>query len=156
MSQLNISELMSEELIIDELSSRTKMDVLKEFSSLLYDNRKIDDREGLTSILAAREALGSTGIGDSVAIPHGKLKGLKSMVLAFGRSKSGIDYDSLDGGPAHLFFLMLAPEEAPGEHLKALARISRLMKNPAFRDALMRASDRKEMKKIILQEEARL
>jgi PTS system nitrogen regulatory IIA component len=153
---LNISELIGEELIIDELKGGSKMEVLKEFSELLYANGKVDDRDGLTRVLAARESLGSTGIGDSVAIPHGKLKGLKGVVLAFGRSTRGVEYDSLDGGPAHLFFLLLAPEDAPGVHLKALAKISRMMKNPAFREDLMRAGDRKELKTIILREEARL
>ena len=150
---LNISESMGEELIIDELNAKNKADVLREFSDLLAANGKVGDKEELVRILAAREALGSTGIGEGVAIPHGKMKGMKGLVLAFGRSRRGVEFDSLDGQPAHLFFLLIAPEDAPGEHLKALARISRLMKNGGFREALMRAADKKEIKRIIAQEE---
>lgn len=150
---MKISELVGEELIIDELKSRTKLEVLDEFSSLLYENQKIGDREGLARVLAARESLGSTGIGDGVAIPHGKIKGLKGLVLAFGRSTRGIDFDSLDGQPARLFFLLVAPEDAPGEHLRALARISRLMKNGHLRESLLKAQDKKEMKRILSREE---
>ena len=151
---LNISGLLGEELIIDELKGRTKLEVLQEFSALLFNKGKIKDKEGLTRVLAAREALGSTGIGDSVAIPHGKLRGINGLVMAFGRSLNGVEYDSLDGEPARLFFLVIAPEDAPGEHLKALARISRLMKKKEFREALLRASDRKDIKRIISKEEA--
>lgn len=150
---MKISELVGEELIIDELKSRTKLEVLDEFSSLLYENEKIGDREGLARVLAARESLGSTGIGDGVAIPHGKIKGLKGLVMAFGRSTRGIDFDSLDGQPARLFFLLVAPEDAPGEHLRALARISRLMKNGHLRESLLKAQDKKEMKRILSREE---
>ena len=151
---LNISGIIGEDLIIDELKGRTKLEVLQEFSALLFDKGKIEDKEGLTKVLAAREALGSTGIGDSVAIPHGKLKGIKGLVMAFGRSIKGVEYDSLDGEPAHLFFLVIAPEDAPGEHLKALARISRLMKKKELRESLLRARDRKDIKRIISNEEA--
>lgn len=151
---LNISGLIGEELIIDQLKGRTKLEVLQEFSALLFKNGKIDDKEGLTRVLAAREALGSTGIGDSVAIPHGKLKGIKGLMMAFGRSLNGVEYDSLDGEPARLFFLVIAPEDAPGEHLKALARISRLMKKKEFRESLLRARDRKDIRRIISSEEA--
>lgn len=150
---LKISDAMGEELIIDELAARSKPEVLREFSELLAENGQVADKEELVRILAAREALGSTGIGDGVAIPHGKMKGMKGLVLAFGRSRRGIEFESLDGEPAHLFFLLVAPEDAPGEHLKALARISRLMKNGGFREALMKAADKKEIKRIIAQEE---
>ncbi len=151
---LNISELIGEDLIIEELKGRTKLEVLQEFSALLYNNRKIDDKEGLTRVLAAREALGSTGIGDSVAIPHGKMKGINGLMMAFGRSLKGVEFDSLDGEPARLFFLIIAPDDAPGEHLKALAKVSRLMKKKEFRESLLRAGDSKDIKRIISAEEA--
>src|SRR5512143_2858221 len=144
---------MGEELIIDELAARSKPEVLREFSELLAENGRVADKEELVRILAAREALGSTGIGEGVAIPHGKMKGMKGLVLAFGRSRRGAGFDALDGQPAHLLFLLIAPEDARGEHRKALARISRLMKNGGFREALMRAADKKEIKRIIAQEE---
>ena len=150
---MKVSELISEDLIIDELKGGSKVDVLREFSDLLYQKGKVSDREGLIKVLIARESLGSTGIGDGVAIPHGKLKGLKELVLAFGRSTPGVDFDSLDGAVAHLFFLLLAPEDAPGEHLKALARISRIMKNKGLRDVLMKSMDKEEIKRAITAEE---
>jgi len=154
MPQSSILELIGDDLIIDELKGTNKPEILLEFSDLLYANGKVDDKDALARVLAARESLGSTGIGEGVAIPHGKLKGLKGLVLAFGRSTRGVDYDSLDGEPAYLFFLLLAPEDAPGEHLKALARISRIMKNQRLRESLMRASGRDDIKKILSMEEA--
>jgi PTS system nitrogen regulatory IIA component len=141
--------MLADDLIIDEIKGATKLEVLQEFSDLLYENKVVGDRDGLTRVLMARESLGSTGIGDGVAIPHGKLKGLGGLVLAFGRSTRGVDFDSLDGRLAHLFFLLIAPEDAPGEHLKALARISRLMKNGDLRESLMRAAGKKEIKSVI-------
>jgi len=150
---LKISELIGDELIIDELKAADKLGVLREFSELLFEAGRLIDKEGLTRVLAAREALGSTGIGDGVAIPHGKLKGLKGMLLAFGRSKAGVDFDSLDGEKAHLFFLLIAPEDAPGEHLRALARVSRLMKDASLRDSLMKAAGKKEIRRLLSKDE---
>ncbi|MGA2191834.1 MAG: PTS sugar transporter subunit IIA [Nitrospirota bacterium] len=150
---MKISELVDEESIIEELNAVNKQEVLDEFSELLKRNGKIPDGDALARVLSAREALGSTGIGDGVAIPHGKLPGLKGLAMAFGRSRRGINFDSLDGQPAKLFFLLVAPEDAPGEHLKALARISRLMKNGHFRDQLVKAEDKAEIKRLITKEE---
>ncbi len=155
MPHLSVSELIGDGSVID-LKARTKEEVLREFADLMRDSGRVEDSEALARVLATREALGSTGIGDGVAIPHGKLKGLKGLLMAFGRSRMGIDFDSLDGGPAHLFFLVVAPEDAPGEHLKALARISRLMKNAHLRDQLMRAAGPEEIKRLISKEEAGL
>jgi len=150
---LKITDMLGDDLIINELKGSTKIEVLQEFSSLLSENNMVDDREGLTRILVARESLGSTGIGDGIAIPHGKIKGLDRLVLAFGRSTKGVDFDSLDGGPAHLFFVLVAPEDAPGEHLRALARISRMLKNADIRTSLMKAADRDDIKRVLSREE---
>ncbi|HEX9860214.1 MAG TPA: PTS sugar transporter subunit IIA [Nitrospirota bacterium] len=150
---MKISDLIVDGLVIEDLAGGSKLEVLREFARLLYDSGKVPDKEGLTQVLVARESLGSTGIGDGVAIPHGKLKGLKEMVLAFGRSRAGVDFDSLDGEPAHLFFMLVAPEDAPGDHLKALARISRLMKNREVRESLMKAADAKDLRRVLVQGE---
>ena len=150
---MKITDMLGDDLIINELKGSTKIEVLQEFSSLLSENNMVDDREGLTRILVARESLGSTGIGDGIAIPHGKIKGLDRLVLAFGRSTKGVDFDSLDGGPAHLFFVLVAPEDAPGEHLRALARISRMLKNADIRTSLMKAADRDDIKRVLSREE---
>jgi PTS system nitrogen regulatory IIA component len=99
----------------------------------------------MIEVLLDREKLGSTGIGDGIAIPHGKLKGLDSLVIAFGRSHDGIDFDSIDGKPVHIFFLLMAPESSTGQHLKALAKISRMLKDPAFRSNLMSAKSTEEL-----------
>lgn len=150
---MKITDLIVDGLIIDELAGSSKLEVLREFSGLLRERGKVPDKEGLTRVLVARESLGSTGIGDGVAIPHGKLKGLSELVLAFGRSTRGVDFDSLDGEPAHLFFLLIAPEDAPGDHLKALAKISRLMKSRDLRDSLMEARGPSEIRRILAQGE---
>lgn len=146
---MKLTDLLDNDLIIDEFRGGTKLDVLQEFSALLYDRGLIQDKEGLTKVLVARESLGSTGVGDGVAIPHGKLGGMDRLLLAFGRSRKGIDFDSLDGKPAHLFFLIIAPDDAPGEHLKALARVSRMMKDGEIRGSLMKAADGDGLKKVI-------
>jgi PTS system nitrogen regulatory IIA component len=107
------------------------------------------DLSKLMEVLVEREKLGSTGIGDGIAIPHGKMVGLGELMLSFGRSRAGVDFDSLDGKPAHLFFLVVAPDNSAGTHLKALARISRLLKSNAVRQELMEASDAREIYEII-------
>ena len=113
------------------------------------------DPDFLHSVLLAREALGSTGIGDGIAIPHGKLTNLTEIISGFGLSKSGIEFDSLDGKPAHLFFLLIAPDNSVGTHLKMLARISRMLKNSSFRTKLMNATSQKEMYQIIAEEDVK-
>ncbi len=150
---MKVSEFLTEEMIIPEMKARTKEAVLEEFSVFLEDRGRIQKSRALADILSAREALGSTGIGGGIAIPHGKMRGLSQMIIAFGRSGQGIDFDSLDGQPARLFFLLVAPDDAPGEHLKALARVSRLMKNGKLKDALSKAKDAKEIKALIAKEE---
>ncbi|MGC2425352.1 MAG: PTS sugar transporter subunit IIA [Nitrospirota bacterium] len=150
---MKVSEFLTEEMVIPELRARTKQEVLDEFSVFLGEQGQIPEPVALSDILAARESLGSTGIGEGVAIPHGKMGGLTRMIIAFGRSGKGIDFDSLDGQPAKLFFLLVAPEDAPGEHLKALALISRLMKNAKLRESILKARDAKEIKVLITREE---
>jgi PTS system nitrogen regulatory IIA component len=99
--------------------------------------------------------LNSTALGDGVAIPHGKLPGVRRVIAAFARSKAGVDFQSLDGKPTHLFFLLVAPEDSAGAHLKALARISRLLKDPSFRSRLLEAPDAKALWATIRDEDAR-
>jgi PTS system nitrogen regulatory IIA component len=111
--------------------------------------------ESLTSILMDRESLGSTGIGDGVAIPHGKVPGLARLSAVIGRSRAGIQFHSLDGKPTHLFFLVVAPEQSAGMHLKALARISRLLKDLRFRRSLLDARDADDLRRILKEEDDR-
>jgi PTS system nitrogen regulatory IIA component len=107
----------------------------------------------LVAILKEREKLGSTGIGEGFAIPHGKLKHIDQIIISFGRSRSGIPFDSMDGKPAHYFFVLVAPENSAGEHLKALAKISRFIKNTVFREELARAEDRETLERLIREQD---
>lgn len=134
---MNISELLKEEYILDDLKSKTKREVLVELSQVFLGKSRDIDADTIVEVLLDREKLGSTGIGEGIAIPHGKLPGLDSLILSFGRSRSGVDFDALDGRPVHIFFLLMAPENSAGQHLKALAKISRMLKDKSFREDLM-------------------
>jgi PTS system nitrogen regulatory IIA component len=96
-------------------------------------------KEQLVKVLLERERLGSTGIGGGIGIPHGKLKNMQSLILGFGLSREGVTFESMDGRPTHIFFLLLTPENSAGIHLKLLARISRLLKNDTFKARLMQS-----------------
>ena len=111
------------------------------------------DPEAMLHVLLEREKLGSTGIGDGIAIPHGKLAGLDEMVVAFGRSREGIDFEAMDGKPVHLFFLLMAPENSAGQHLKALAKISRMLKDAGFRKNLLEAKTHDDLVRIIAEKD---
>lgn len=150
-----IQDLLDGDLIIPEIKARDKAGAIGEFASLLAAKGKVRDREDLMRVVLAREAQGSTGIGEGIAIPHAKSPALDSMVVAFGRSLPGVDFQSLDGKPAHLFFLLVTPEGQPAEHLRTLARISRIMRNPALRARLLQSGSGAEMLKLITDEDSR-
>jgi PTS system nitrogen regulatory IIA component len=113
------------------------------------------EADRLLQVLIERENLQSTGIGDGVAIPHGKLPGLQRLLAGFARSRSGVDFESIDGQPTHLFFLLVVPEHSGGMHLKALARISRFFRDAGFRKALMEAESRDDVLRAIEEEDAK-
>lgn len=146
---MSITEILVPDAVVAELSADTKAGVLEELSRVIEKVSGIHIQERLIRALEDRERLGSTGIGDGVAIPHGRLNDLKVMMAAFGRSSRGVDFQSIDGRPAHIFFLLVAPEDMVGPHLKALARISRLLKDPSRRAALMEAGTREDIYKLI-------
>ncbi|HKJ05452.1 MAG TPA: PTS sugar transporter subunit IIA [Geopsychrobacteraceae bacterium] len=150
---MKISELLNPVAVVADIQSREKGKVLAELTDALVAADESLQRDEVIQVLQERERLGSTGIGDGVAIPHGKLKGIPELMLAFGRSRSGVDFDSMDGKPAYLFFLLIAPEESVGVHLKTLARISKLLKDSAVRQRLIDAESQKEIYQIILDEE---
>lgn len=138
---MRIAENLSKELILPVLASKTKVDCLMEFAqaiSKIHPELKKDD---VAHILLEREKLGSTGIQDGVAIPHGKIKHLENTVIVFGRSLEGIDFQAHDSKPTHLFFVLLAPESATSIHLKLLARLSKMLKSPDLRGELLQAKD---------------
>jgi len=152
---MKIEDILSEDLVLADLAARAKADVLVELATALTSRYPELDKVRLVVALEDRERLNSTALGDGVAIPHGKLPGLRRVLAAFGRSRAGVDFQSLDGKPTHLFFLLVAPEDSAGAHLKALARISRLLKDPGFRTRLLEAPDAPAIWTIIRDEDAR-
>jgi len=152
---MKIEDILSQELVLPDLAARNKTDVLVELATAVSRQHPELDRERLVQALEDRERLNSTALGDGVAIPHGKMSGIKRVFAAFARSRQGVDFHSLDGEPTHLFFLLVAPEDSAGAHLKALARISRLLKDQSFRSRLMQASDASTLYDTIRQEDAR-
>lgn len=152
---MRIAEFLSPQAVVPNLSARTKPDVLRELSEPLARANPHLLPERVVEVLAEREKLGSTGIGEGVAIPHGKMAGLSQLVASFGVSREGVDFEAIDGKKTHLFFALLAPENSAGIHLKALARISRLFKNPRFRESILTARTAEEIYSLIAQEDAR-
>src|SRR5689334_16607360 len=142
---MKIEDILSEDLVVAELAAQSKNEVLVELAQAVTRAHTELDIVRLVGALEARERLNSTALGDGVAIPHGKLPGIRRVFAAFGRSRPGVDFQSLDGKPTHLFFLLVAPEDSAGAHLKALARISRLLKDASFRDRLLEAPDAKAL-----------
>ncbi|MDY0189625.1 MAG: PTS sugar transporter subunit IIA [Desulfuromonas sp.] len=151
---MNIVDLLNPASVEADIKSVNKNDVLVEMTDVLLRSVSGLKRDQVLEVLQERERLGSTGIGEGVAIPHGKLKDIDQLVLSFGRSKQGVDFDSMDGKPAHLFFLLLAPEDSISVHLKTLARISKLLKDEAVRAQLMDAVTAEEIYQIIRNKEA--
>jgi len=142
---MKILDILGKGLIIPQLVSKSKEGVLRELVHVISQSEKQVNEDRMLETLLERESLGSTGIGEGVAIPHGKSREVKKILASFGRSASGLDFQSLDGKPAHLFFLLIAPENSAGMHLKALAQISRLMKDQTFRRRLMEAKSAEEI-----------
>ena len=150
---MKITDILAADSVVAALRGRTKGEIIEELADVVAGGHPEIDRARLVQALEDRERLNSTALGEGIAIPHGKLPGLKRVVAAFGRSPAGVDFSSLDGKPTHLFFLLVAPEDSAGAHLKALARISRLLKDEGFRGRLMRASDGAELYGIIREED---
>jgi nitrogen PTS system EIIA component len=152
---MKITDFLCPKAISADLKSTTKKEIIEELVDLLYDAGVIEKkiRPKLIEILLAREALGSTAIGQGIAIPHGKCDNVTQLTAALGISKQGVNFDSLDGEPAYIFFLLVAPIDSAGPHLKALARISRLLKDKYFRDNLKSAKDEKAILKLVTQED---
>jgi len=152
---MKIADFLSKKAITADLKAVKKEDVLKELVDLLAVSDDIEkkNRNKLVEQLMAREALGSTAIGQGVGIPHAKSECVNKLVAGFGISQKGVDFDSLDGEKVYIFFLLIAPIDSAGPHLKALARISRLLKDKYFRDSLKECKDEKSVLKIILQED---
>jgi PTS system nitrogen regulatory IIA component len=153
---MKIVDLLNPAAIVADLKASDKVTALEELADAVVDVESDLDRNEILRVLQERERLGSTGIGEGVAIPHGKLKEIDRLLISFGRSASGVEFDSMDGKPAKLFFLLLAPEESVGVHLKTLARISKLLKSPGVRRRLLDATGKEDIFRIIGEEEEKL
>lgn len=149
---MKIADFLHRNDIISTIAASDRDGVLAEVADLLARNHGAD-RDELLTVLLEREKLGSTGIGDGIAIPHGKIKKKEGFLLACGRSEQGVEFSSLDGKAVHLFFVVIAPENSVGLHLKMLARISRILKSPTTRKRLLGARDGETMYDIILEQD---
>lgn len=148
---MKMSEIIEEENIIPDLKAKDKNGVLEELAEVISSREPSVNKRDLVRVLVERERLGSTGIGDGVAIPHGKLNGIKHPLISFGRSNKGLDFDSMDGQTAYLFFLLVAPENSSSVHLQVLAKIAKILKNGTFRKKLMESRTREEIYQTIIQ-----
>jgi nitrogen PTS system EIIA component len=151
---MKILEILAPERIMPDLQATNKRGALEELARSITDGLDGLSLQSVVEVLLDRERLGSTGIGDHIAIPHGKLPQLSQLKLAFGRSLKGVDFDSMDGKPSHLFFLLLAPVDSAGLHLKTLAKISRMLMSQPFRDSLMKAQGAEEIYRLIAERDA--
>lgn len=152
---MKITDILVREASILDLKSTAKDDLLAEMADALAGAEPALEAAELLGVLREREALQSTGIGEGVAIPHGKVEGLDRLVAAFARSTEGVDFDSIDGQPTQLLFLLVVPEQSGGQHLKALARISRFFRDASFREKLLAADDLEEIFRAIEEEDAK-
>jgi len=137
---MNVSDFLDPKSVVAELSAGNKIEVLEELCRVLAAQIPALDPDQMVGILLDRERLGSPGVGEGVAIPHGKMENLNRLVACFGRSSNGVEFEAVDKKPVHLFFLLFAPENSAGVHLKALAKISRLLKRPSLREELLSVS----------------
>ena len=150
---MNLLDYLSQETITVDLKSETKKEAIKELCGLLSSAGKLDNVDKMVEVLMEREKLGSTGIGQGVAIPHAKAAWAKKQLAAIGISKKGVKFDALDGEPVHIFFMLVGPVDSAGLHLKTLARISRLLKDKFFRLALRESKTAEEVVKAIQEED---
>jgi nitrogen PTS system EIIA component len=155
---MKIKDFLCLDAVSVDLKSEKKEEVISELVDLMVAADAVEkkNKKRIVEVLLAREALGSTAVGQGIAIPHGKCDCVKNLVGCFGISKRGVNFDSLDGEPAYIFFLLVAPIDSAGPHLKALAKISRLLKDKYLRDSLRNAKDVKTIIDIVQQEDERL
>jgi len=153
---LKITDFLTPNRVIPALRGKKKDEVLTEMADGLAASNSKLNKEKVLQVLSEREKISTTAIGEGVAIPHGKLASVQRIEGLFARSPDGVDFASLDGGPTHLFFVLVAPEDGAADHLKALARISRLLKDSAFRGRLMAGKSREEIFDIIATEDQKL
>lgn len=152
---MRIDSILKPECVLTDLEAGSKQAILSQLACPVAQRVNLDQKL-LTEVLMCRERLGSTGIGDGIAIPHGKVPGLKSITAVLGRSVAGLDFEALDGKPCHIFFAILVPSESVSGHLKALARVSTLFKNADLRRRLLEAPDAAALYRTLVLEDSLL
>ena len=152
---MKIMDILVKDAVLLDLASGTKQEALAEMAGALAREEAGIDEGRLLDVLLEREKLQSTGIGEGVAIPHGRMPGLGRLIATFARSRGGVDFESIDGQVTHLFFLLVVPEHSGGQHLKALARISRFFRDAAFRERLLSAEQLDDVCRAIEEEDAK-
>jgi PTS system nitrogen regulatory IIA component len=152
---MKIVDLIKRDMVVPALKATDKRGILEELAAYMSGHHPRIDRAMLSKVLIEREQLASTAIGEGVAIPHGKLAAVGEIVACLGRAPGGVEFDSMDGQPTYLFFVLVAPESSTGAHLKALARISRVFKDPEFRRRLLAAPDGESMYHVVADEDAK-
>jgi len=150
---MKVYELLETNKILTGFKSQDKTDVINELVDLLKDDKRVVDLEEVRKCVFEREEKMSTGVGKGFAIPHGKTNSVDDILAAFGKSETPIEYNSLDGEPVHLIFLLIGKENLLAKHIKLLSRISRMMNNEEFRKKLVEAESKEEIQKIFQEEE---
>lgn len=153
---MRLTEILRPDMVWPSLDARTKPDAIAELARRAAEADPRLNAQRIAAVLLEREQLGSTGIQDGIAIPHGKVPELPGIMIACGRSVPGVEFDAHDRRPTHLFFMLLAPDSAAGQHLKTLARLSRLLKEARVRERIMAATDAADMYRIINEEDERI
>jgi fructose-specific phosphotransferase system IIA component len=149
-----LNELLTPERVRVPLRGASKQELLQELVAVLHDAGVVADSEGVLASVRQREELLSTGVGSGVAIPHGKSNSVPELVMAAGVTRGPVDFDALDGQPVHLVFLLVGPEAAAGQHVKALSRISRMVRRDGFRERLMAAQTAGEFVALLAEAES--
>jgi nitrogen PTS system EIIA component len=149
---MKILDVLNKEAILTDLQAKDKIGILNELVTPIARITGVDQND-IVRVLMERERLGSTGIGGGIGIPHGKLRNLDKLILGFGLSRRGVDFESMDGYPTHLFFLLITPEHATDLHLKLLARVSRLLKKEPLKEMMMKAASADEIIAIISEDD---
>ena len=152
---MKIEEILKKESVIADLLGDNKVEVIKEMTRCLKKNNFIKNDQALFETLMEREKLGSTGIGENVAIPHGKSNEVTQIIIVLARSKNGVEFESLDQKPVHFICMVIAPAHSTGQHLKVLARISRIFKNQALREDILKAGSSDSIYSIIIHEDSK-
>lgn len=150
---MKVSELLKPEFIISDLKGESKEEIISELIDLFKNDPRVEDIEKVRTAVLEREKVMSTGVGKGFAIPHGKTNAVKEIIGAFGKIKDGIDYESLDGNPVNLVFLLVGKDNLISTHIKLLSRISRLMNKDDFRHRLTEANSADEIVKLFSEEE---